>query len=140
MLSSHEILESYCNVGTVASTARTRPYEWNAEADDARSISSTIDLGGDSDDDMPVVFTHHVTDDERPDLLTHHATDHEMPALLTHHVSDNRPLAPYTVISETRLADANERVNSDEIAAAPSPPPMKEVLITNIRTRANNGQ
>ena len=50
-------------------------------ADVARPIRSTIDLNSDLKDD----FT----------------------ALLTHHVSDDRPLAPNTVISETRLPRAS---------------------------------
>ena len=87
-----------------------------------------------ADTEMPVEHTNHVSDNETPASLTHE-TDNEMPDLLTHHVADDRPLAPYTVISETQLADANEQVNSDENAAVSPPPPIKEVLIAKRRMR-----
>ena len=96
---SHEILDSSSSIDTIVSTASTLLYELDAEFNiEARSIPSTINL--DYDDD----------------------SDHETPILLTH-VNDNRPLAPYTVISETRVT--NDEAITDKIATAhprtPSP-------------------
>ena len=102
------------------STSSTIPYACEDVNElEIRSIPSTISLTSDlDDDDVPigVQFEHHFADDEPPTSIVHEMreTSTEDMVLYTHHVTNPRPLAPLTVISETRIVPEAE-TNTQQI-------------------------
>ena len=133
-------LTSSASIETIVSTPSTIAYAYgdvDEQEQDVRSIPSTISLASDMDDeeepleDPPplssqqtieievasneVVNEIHGTHSSLSDVAAKRYEDAPTEVLYTHHVSNPGPLAPFTVISETRIVDDTANRNTEEL-------------------------
>ena len=91
-----------------------------------RSIPSTISLTSDLDDDNDTVdaptevqISHHVAEIQQPSSFVPDTSAEDavsgIGVLYTHHVSNPQPLAPFTVISDTRIVPETDAQEIDVV-------------------------